>query len=96
MEYGHNTIFFKIVQVFLSIAISSVIIKGFVLFFLIFSTSYVKVSYASNMRYKICLPNSEMPPQTDQRTRLRPTEPVPFITPVGEIKIPDPEIQTSI
>ena len=40
---------------------------------------------------KIDLPQKEMTADTPQATRQSPTDPVPSNTPLGEMKIPDPE-----
>lgn len=38
----------------------------------------------------VTLPNRLMIPQPTHTSRLRPTDPVPANTPLGEIKMPDP------
>jgi len=42
------------------------------------------------------LPNREIIPHPAQMMRLRPMEPDPASTPVGEMKIPDPENETAV
>ena len=42
--------------------------------------------------FKTNLPHMDISPQTAQRIKLSPTDPVPSRTPTGDINIPDPVV----